>query len=237
METRDRLAGEQARLAELHPPLWRPSGEGLVIGGVFVAFARGEQGPGHAGDRAFVGASATSDTRELVAVVVEGRAPAPYWPGFLAAREGPLLEAATNALLAEVDLDVLLVDATGRDHPRRAGLALQLGAVLDLPTVGVTHRPLVARGTRPEDRAGATSDLVLEGEVVGRWVRTRQGTRPVVVHPAWRTDVDTAVEVVLAATGDFRTPEPLRLARRTAREARSEHEAGPPVRRDQSCPS
>jgi deoxyribonuclease V len=31
-------------------------------------------------------------------------------------------------------LDALLVDATGRDHPRRAGLALHLGAMLDLPT-------------------------------------------------------------------------------------------------------
>jgi deoxyinosine 3'endonuclease (endonuclease V) len=35
--------------------------------------------------------------------------------------------------------DVLLVDATGRDHPRRAGLALQLGVVLDVPTVRITQ--------------------------------------------------------------------------------------------------
>jgi deoxyribonuclease V len=31
--------------------------------------------------------------------------------------------------------DVLLVNATGRDHPRQAGLGVQLGAVLGLPTV------------------------------------------------------------------------------------------------------
>jgi deoxyribonuclease V len=35
---------------------------------------------------------------------------------------------------------VLLVNATGRDHLWRAGLALPLGALLDLPTVGVTRR-------------------------------------------------------------------------------------------------
>ena len=52
-------------------------------------------------------------------------------------REGPLLEAAVRAL--EVEPDLLLVNATDRDHPRRAGLALHLGALLDLPTVGVTH--------------------------------------------------------------------------------------------------
>jgi len=50
-----------------------------------------------------------------------------------------------------------LVNATGRDHPRRAGLALQLGAVLDLPSVGVTHTPLLAQGEWPPGEAGARS--------------------------------------------------------------------------------
>ena len=34
--------------------------------------------------------------------------------------------------------DVLVVNGTGRDHPRHAGMAMQLGYLLDLPTVGVT---------------------------------------------------------------------------------------------------
>ncbi|HEY8236284.1 MAG TPA: endonuclease V, partial [Gaiellaceae bacterium] len=70
-----------------------------------------------------------------------------YEPGLLALREGPVLETAVRALTARPD--ALLVDATGRDHPRRAGLALQLGAILDLPSVGVTHRPLLADGDWP----------------------------------------------------------------------------------------
>src|SRR5207302_4517114 len=122
-----------------------------------------------------------------------------------------LLEAAVRGLSAAPD--VLLVDATGRDHPRRAGMALQLGAVLDLPTVGVTHRPLLAGGAWPEDVRGATSLLLLEDEPVGAWLRTRRGTRPLAIHPGWRTDIGAAVSVVLAATGRRRTPEPLRLAR------------------------
>lgn len=36
--------------------------------------------------------------------------------------------------------DVLLLDATASDHPRWAGPALHLGAELDSPTIGVTHR-------------------------------------------------------------------------------------------------
>src|SRR2546430_13238652 len=116
---------------------------------------------------------------------------------------------------------VLLVDAPGRDHPRGAGLALHLGAVVDLPTVGVTHRPLVARGEWPPDAPGARSPLVLAGEVVGWWLRTRAGTRPLAVHAAWRTDPEAALEVVCGSVAEARTPEPLRVARRLAREARA----------------
>ena len=117
---------------------------------------------------------------------------------------------------------MLLVNATGRDHPRGAGLALHLGAVLDLPTVGVTHRPLLAAGDWPPDETGAMAPLELKGEAVGAWVRTRAGTRPLAVHAGWRTDPGTAAAVVLAASAGARTPEPLRQARRIARSRRAE---------------
>jgi len=154
-----------------------------------------------------------------VQAVVEGSAGAAYEPGLLALREGPLLEAAVRALPRLPQ--VLLVDATGRDHPRRAGLALHLGAVLDIPTVGVTDRPLVAAGPLPEDRRGARSPLFLEGELVGYWVRTRTGVRPVCAHAAWRTDPEVAARVVLQLVTRYRTPEPLRAARAAARAARA----------------
>src|ERR671922_125888 len=152
--------------------------------------------------------------------VVEGTAGAPYEEGLLALREGPLLEAAIRAL--EEPPDVLLVNATGRDHPRRAGLAVHLGAMLELPTIGVTHRPLLATGAWPDDAHGATAPLELDGELVGRWVRTRAGRRPLAVHAAWRTDPDLATRLVLDQCG-ARTPEPLRQARRVARRMRSGH--------------
>jgi deoxyribonuclease V len=105
--------------------------------------------------------------------VVTGTAGAAYEPGLLALREGALLEEALRAL--EEEADVALVDATGRDHPHHAGLATHLGAVLDLPTVGVTHRPLLAEGAWPADERGETSPLVLDSECVGHWVRTPPG--------------------------------------------------------------
>ena len=117
--------------------------------------------------------------------------------------------------------EVLVVNATGRDHPRHAGLALHLGAVLGLPTVGITTRPLVAQGAWPVDQRAATAPLLLDNKVVGYWVRTRAGARPVAVHAAWQTDAQDAVQVVLAATRRARTPEPLRRARTLARTRRA----------------
>jgi deoxyribonuclease V len=210
--TREELTEEQVRLAALDPMPWRLE-PGARIGAVFVCFARGGSGPGNPGDPAWAAACTGRET-----VVLPGRAGARYEPGLLALREGPLLRAAVRTL-GQLP-DVLLVDATGRDHPRRAGLALHLGAVLDLPTIGVTHRPLAADGGWPADERGARSPLLLNDELVGYWLRTRAGTRPLAVHAAWRTDPDTAAGVVLS-TSRVRTPEPLRRARRAAREARS----------------
>jgi deoxyribonuclease V len=210
--TREELIAEQHRLGVLEPPTWRfePDAE---VGGVFVCFARGGSGQGRPGDRAWTAAYVRRATR-----VVRGRAGAPYERGLPALREGALLETAVRALPERPD--VLLVDATGSDHPRRAGLALHLGAVLGMPTVGVTHRPLIAEGEWPADERGARSPLLLGGKLVGYWVRTKAGTRPLAAHAAWRTDSETAAEVVLSAS-QARTPEPLRRARRRAREARA----------------
>jgi deoxyribonuclease V len=215
------LVEAQRALADARPPPWRPHAEPgfLAIGAVAIVFPRGMCGPGARGDRAWAAAVVMRGRRTIADASIAGEAGAPYEAGLLALREGPPLEAAVRALPDAAD--VLLVDATGRDHPRRAGLALHLGVVLDVPTVGVTHRPLLAEGEWPAGSKGQTSPLMLEGEQVGAWVRRRDGARPVAAHSAWRTDVETAVRVVLGTAGSHRTPEPLRRARRLARLARA----------------
>ena len=210
----EELVALQLALAAEHPPPGCRRDDDR-IGGCFVCFERGPTGPGAPGDRGWAGAALDE------AVAVEGTAPAAYEAGLLALREGPLLESAVRALPQLPDL--LIVNATGRDHPRRAGLAAHLGAVLGVPTIGVTHRPLLAEGEWPPDERGATKPLLLEGDFVGYWVRTRPGTRPLAVHAAWRTDPETAVAVVLESTARARTPEPLRRAREAARRARARH--------------
>lgn len=207
------LVEEQTRIAAEIWTAWRPLGR-YSVGACYICFAKSCPGDGAAGDHGWA-AVAVGDE----AVVIDGKAPAEYEGGLLALREGVLLERAVRGLSAPPE--VLIVDSTGRDHPRRCGLALQLGARLSLPTVGVTHRPLTATGEWPEDTRGATSRLLVGDEHVGHWVCTKQGARPLAVHAAWRTGPEAAVEVVLGVTGAARTPEPLRRARTAARRARS----------------
>ena len=194
--TREHLEDLQHRLATMEAEPWRPPRPRARGRGRF-------RGVLHSGRSVAVRACVGIGRRGTRASTIVADAGAPYEPGYLALREGPALERAVRAL--ERRPDVLLVDATGRDHPRGAGLALHLGAVLEVPTVGVTDRALLAR--IDEGR------LLLGGREVGRVVVTRAGARPVFVHAAWRTDVDSAVAAVLAAGDRARTPEPLRRAR------------------------
>jgi deoxyribonuclease V len=189
-----------------------------------VCFPRHQTGRGARGDPAWAAAAVLRGSERLAAATVVASAGGPYLPGLLAIREGPSLEAAVGLL--EVSPDVLLVDATGRDHPRAAGLAIHLGAVLRLATVGVTHRPLLATGRWPDDRRGATAPLLLDGEQVGAWLRTRAGARPLAIHSGWRTTVEVAVEIVVRATSGYRTPAPVRCARQLARRARAQSRGG-----------
>jgi deoxyribonuclease V len=219
-ESADELIEVQRALARAAPEPWQPApGTPPAIGACVVVFARGQAGAGARGDVAWSAAAVLRRRQVLAESLLVGAASGPYLPGLLALREGPCLEHALRKLA--VAPDVLLVDATGRDHPRRAGLALQLGAVTGLPTVGVTHRPLLAEGEWPGEERGTWAPLLLEGEPVGAWLRTRSGARPVAVHPGWRTTLEVAIEVVTIATRGHRTPEPVRHARRLARIARN----------------
>jgi deoxyribonuclease V len=213
------LQDEQTRLGTQVVEEWRPPEGPLGAGGCFICFRRGYSGMGERGEPAWCAAVRMRGRRIAEHALVTGRAGAPYAPGLLALREGPVLEAAVRGLRQRPE--VMIVNASGRDHPRRAGLALHLGAVLDIPTIGVTHRPFGGQGEWPADERGAASPVRLEGHIVGFWLRSRVHARPVVVHAAWRTPPEVALEVARRCIYRARTPEPLRHARRLARLARA----------------
>lgn len=134
----------------------------------------------------------------------------PYIPGLFSFRELPPLLGAFSRL--KTLPDAVLFDGQGLAHPRRLGLACHAGLLLETATVGCAKSRLVGEHGRVPPRRGGRADLVLEGDVVGAVLRTRANVSPVFVSPGHLMDVDSAVELVLRATGRFRIPEPLRLA-------------------------
>lgn len=108
----------------------------------------------------------------------------------------------------------MLFDGHGYAHPRRFGLACHGGLLFDVPSVGCAKSVLVGDHATPDPERGSISDLVHEGEVVGRAVRTRSDVRPVFASVGHRVDLATATEIVLAAAPRYRVPEPVRRADR-----------------------
>jgi deoxyribonuclease V len=216
----DSLVAHQKELALAAPAPIAVDPSAAFTGGCWACLPRGLSGPGTDHDAAWCAAVIMRAGKLVEQRVITGRTGAPYVPGLMALRLGRLMEDAVRGLSGRPD--VLLLDATAADHPRGAGLALQLGAELGLATIGVTHRPLVASGEWPSDQRGATSPLRIGESVVCCWLRTQPGVRPLAVHAGWRIDLATSVEVVISLTTRHRTPEPLRRARQLARRTRTQ---------------
>jgi len=134
----------------------------------------------------------------------------PYIPGLLSFREAPVLLDAFARVKSEPD--AVIVDAHGLSHPRRFGLTCHVGLCLDRPTLGCAKTRLTGTYEEPGPRAGAHAPLTDKGEVIGSVLRTRAGVRPVFVSVGHRTDLASAVRLVLRTCRGYRLPEPTRQA-------------------------
>ena len=161
-----------------------------------------------------------------------GRASFPYIPGLLTFREVPPLLEAFRQLRTEPD--ALLFDGQGLAHPRHFGLACHGGLLFEMPSVGCAKSRLVGEHGRVGAERGLTAALTHQGRTVGAVLRTRRGIKPVYVSPGHLVDVPSAVSLVLACTGRFRIPEPIRLAHHATTAMRRAHDAdaAPPEVRD-----
>jgi len=141
---------------------------------------------------------------------IRRRARFPYVPGLLSFRELPPCLVAWERLRTRPDC--VICDGHGYAHPRRFGIACHFGLLADLPTIGCAKSVLVGEHREPGARRGSASDLILEDEVIGAAVRTREGASPVFVSAGHRISLPRAVEVVLACSPKYRIPEPIRQA-------------------------
>lgn len=159
----------------------------------------------------------------------------PYIPSYLAFRELPVMLALLQRLKEREALaDITFVDGTGTLHHRQAGIASQLGVMLDVPTIGVTKSLLHGE----PDRALTT---LAPGEVcyirigdcwAGAAIHPRAHGEPFFVSPGHRIDLETALELSwLVLKDDGRLPEPIHQAHdasRCAAQALKQQTAPPP---------
>jgi deoxyribonuclease V len=134
----------------------------------------------------------------------------PYIPGLLSFREAPALLEALAKL--ESEPDVIMLDGQGFAHPRRFGLACHIGLWLNRPCLGCAKSRLTGTFKRLGIKAESQAFLVDHDEIIGAVVRTKRAVKPVFVSIGHRINLESAVQMVLAARGQYRIPEPTRLA-------------------------
>ncbi|WP_082893457.1 deoxyribonuclease V [Rufibacter ruber] len=134
----------------------------------------------------------------------------PYIPGFLAFREAPNLVQAYGKL--ERTPDLIMVDGHGIAHPRRLGIASQLGVLLNKPTMGVAKKVLTGKFEEPASVKGSITPLTHRQEHIGNVIRTKDKVKPVFVSPGHLMDLETATALALQTSLKHKLPEPTRLA-------------------------
>ena len=135
--------------------------------------------------------------------------PYPYVPGLLFLREGPPMLHAIKQL--GNDWQLLLVDAHGLLHPRRMGLAVFLGFLLNKPAVGIAKSLLIGF-----ERSGdVLGEVEVDGEVLGYWFRVGR-SRKFYVSPGYLVKVQQVPEIIERLGNTY--PEALRYVDRLSKE-------------------
>jgi deoxyribonuclease V len=217
----EELQRELARRAKNATPWHWPQASEPAIGGVFVSLPT-TRTAGAPRNIAWAGAVVMKKHTLLATATCTRRLTRPYHPGYLAVAVGPILEDVVHAL--PMRPDVVIVNAAGRDHVRGAGLAIQLGSALGIPTIGITDRTDVGVAAEPGGRRGDARPVHLDGDVVGYQVRTHERSNTIVAHAAWLTSPEMARDVAVSTTAELRLPEPVHRARQLSRRLRSEYE-------------
>ena len=141
----------------------------------------------------------------------------PYIPTFLMFREGkPAVKALKKILLPH---SVVFVDGSGICHPRRFGLACYIGLALSAPTIGITKKPLAGTFIPPE-KEGEYSNIVLDGKIVGKALKTCRRCNPIYVSVGHKISLNSAVKLTFSTIKKGKLPEPVRIAHELLQELR-----------------
>lgn len=143
-----------------------------------------------------------------------GEIKVPYIAGFLAFRELNLVVEASKKLLVEPD--IFIFDGNGYLHFNHMGIATHASFFLNKPTIGVAKSYLKVNGVdfnMPKNEVGLFTDIIINGEIYGRTLRTRKDVKPIFVSCGNYIDLETSTEIILnLINNESRLPIPIRLA-------------------------
>lgn len=135
----------------------------------------------------------------------------PYIPGLLSFRETPVILEAARSIRHTYKPDLIFVDGNGILHPRKFGIASHIGLIFDTPTIGIGKKLLCGQLEKIPQRKGEASNVTLNGEVIGKCLKTQSYSAPVFVSVGHKITLSESVMWVLD-TSRYRLPEPTRLA-------------------------
>jgi len=136
----------------------------------------------------------------------------PYKSGFQFYSDGLAIIEAYNKLKQKPD--ILFVSGNGILHPRRLGMASQLGIVLDVPTIGIAKRLMMG-----DVREGRIYD---DKEALGYQLITKKHAKPLFISPGHMISLNSSSEIVRKSIRHpHKLPEPLHIAHRYVKQWRN----------------
>lgn len=138
----------------------------------------------------------------------------PYIAGYLSFRELPLVLNTIQKL--NVWPDLYIFDGNGYLHPRHMGIATHASFYIHTPTIGVAKSYYKIKDEifiMPENEVNAYHDIIVDGEVYGRAVRTHKNVKPIFVSAGNYIDLETSTEIIKRlVTKESHIPAPTRFA-------------------------
>ncbi len=155
------------------------------------------------------------DTKEMAESQYSfGRIRIPYIPGCLAFRELPLILETVQKL--NITPDLYMFDGNGYLHPRHMGIATHASFYLKKPTIGVAKSYYKINGVDfdiPSNEKNAYTDIIINGEIYGRALRTVKDVKPIFISAGNYIDLDTTTKIVCEFINkESHIPLPTRLA-------------------------
>ncbi|XBX03650.1 endonuclease V [Enterocloster clostridioformis] len=143
-----------------------------------------------------------------------GKVDIPYIPGCLAFRELPLILETIKKL--DTIPDLYMFDGNGYLHPRHMGIATHASFYLKKPTIGVAKNYYKINDVEfrmPPNEKSAYTDIVVDGEIYGRVLRTLKDVKPIFISVGNYIDLDATTRVVCDFINEeSHIPLPTRLA-------------------------